>query len=99
MAEQTMARRRTILFFSEAVTLAHLSRPLALAATLDPTLYDVHFACAYRYESFFEQEPFTYWPVESISYDAFISSASGNKSAYCDAQIASYVAEEEALIR
>jgi long-chain acyl-CoA synthetase len=94
-----MNRRPKILFFSEAVTLAHVSRPLAFIETLDPSQYDLHFACAFRYESYFNYNRCTYWPLESISYDAFISSASGDKSAYDDEQLESYIAEEIALIR
>ncbi|WP_301100642.1 AarF/UbiB family protein [Propionivibrio sp.] len=94
-----MNRPPRILVFAEAVTLAHVSRPLAFIDTLDPTQYELHFACAFRYETYFNYERCTYWPIESISYDAFISSSSGNKSAYDDEQLASYLAEEDALIR
>jgi UDP:flavonoid glycosyltransferase YjiC (YdhE family) len=38
--------RKKILFVAEAVTLAHVGRPLALAQMLDRQRYDVHFACA-----------------------------------------------------
>lgn len=43
------ARRRRILFVAEAVTLAHVVRPFALAQSLDPSRYEVHFACDPRY--------------------------------------------------
>lgn len=46
------ARRRRILFVAEAVTLAHVVRPFALAQSLDPSRYEVHFACDPRYNSF-----------------------------------------------
>ncbi|MBK8651741.1 MAG: AMP-binding protein [Elusimicrobia bacterium] len=97
MPETIFAR---VLFFSEAVTLAHLVRPLALAEALAAAGCEVHFASAYRFETLFKDKPsLCYWPIESISYDAFISSVSGERSAYNDEQVASYIAEEEALIR
>jgi UDP:flavonoid glycosyltransferase YjiC (YdhE family) len=42
--------RIKILFFAEAVTLAHVGRPIALAQSLDPARFDVHVACADGYE-------------------------------------------------
>ncbi len=46
-----MTGKRRILFIGEAVSLAHVSRPLVLAQALDPRSYDIHFACDQRYES------------------------------------------------
>lgn len=40
------AARRRVLFVAEAVTLAHVARPAALAAALDPAHDEVLFACA-----------------------------------------------------
>lgn len=45
--------RERILFVSEAVTLAQVVRLLTLARALDPTRYEVHFACAS-----FDERPF-----------------------------------------
>jgi len=97
MSETTRPR---VLFFSEAVTLAHLVRPLVLAEALASAGYEVHFASAYRYEDHFKDKASVfYWPIESISYDAFLSSVSGERSAYSEDRLESYIADEEALIR
>ncbi len=98
-AMATVKARLRVLFFSEAVTLAHVVRPLALAAALDPGEYEVHFAAAYRYENYLHAAGFIYWPIESIGYEAFLNSVSGGKSAYDDEQLASYLGEEDQLIR
>ena len=47
----TPPRRRRILFVGEAVTLAHVARPFALARSLDAARYDVQFACDPRFMS------------------------------------------------
>ncbi len=51
------ARKPTILFVAEAVTLAHLARPAALATGLDPEAFNVVLACDPRYQSFLERLP------------------------------------------
>ena len=61
-----MSERRRILFVAEAVTLAHVVRPLVLAKALDPAHYEVHFACAEGYEAFLEDDRFTRWSIHSI---------------------------------
>jgi UDP:flavonoid glycosyltransferase YjiC (YdhE family) len=44
--------RIKLLFFAEAVTLAHVARPVALARCLDPDRYDIVMACDRRYAAF-----------------------------------------------
>ena len=58
--------RRRVLFVGEAVTLAHVSRPLTLAGFLDPARYDVHIACDDRFSKLFDALPYTLWPLHSI---------------------------------
>src|SRR3569833_1809409 len=49
MKEPMEAGKCRVLFVSEAVTLAHVARPLALAKALDRSRYDVALACDPRY--------------------------------------------------
>src|SRR5690606_21714330 len=44
------SRRPRILFVAEAVTLAHVARPMMLAQRLDPARYDVSLATDGRYD-------------------------------------------------
>ena len=44
-----MRSRRRILFLAEGATMAHFVRPLALAETLEPDRYEIHFYAPSRY--------------------------------------------------
>ncbi|MGD8630206.1 MAG: glycosyltransferase [Gammaproteobacteria bacterium] len=75
-----MIRRKRILFFAEAVTLAHVTRPLILARSLDPERYEVHFACASGYDFLFEDAGFTRWSIETIPAERFLNAlATGSR--------------------
>jgi UDP:flavonoid glycosyltransferase YjiC (YdhE family) len=65
-------RRRRILFFSEAVTLAHVARPMVLAQALDRSRYDVFFACDPRFLGLFGDLPFPVRPIRSMSSKCFL---------------------------
>lgn len=64
--------KRRILFFGEAVTLAHIVRPVVLAQALDPARYDVQVACHPRYNHLFGPLPFELRSIESISPQLFL---------------------------
>lgn len=53
-----------VLFFAEAVTLAHVARPYRLATALDPERYEVLFACAPHFQTLFPAWP---WHTEHLS--------------------------------
>lgn len=65
------ARRRRILFVAEAVTLAHVVRPFALAQSLDPSRYEVHFACDPRYNQLLGPLPFRHHAIHTIPSERF----------------------------
>lgn len=67
-----MNRRPRILFFAEAVTLAHVTRPLVLAKSLDPERYEIHFASAGGYDFLFDDTGFTRWSIETIPTERFL---------------------------
>ena len=60
-----------VLFFAEAVTLAHVTRPIVLAKALDTKRYDVQLACDPRYLSLFGELPFQIHPIYSMSFHSF----------------------------
>ena len=91
--------RRKILFIAEAVTLAHVGRALTLAATLDRSQYDIHFACAEGYEFCFKDNDFTRWRITSISSQQFLSALAEGKPVYDEATLAGYVAEDQRLLK
>lgn len=91
--------RKKILFIAEAVTLAHVGRPLALAASLDRERYAVHFACAEGYSAFFAGADLVHWPIRSISSQQFLQALADGKPVYDTATLASYVEQDLQLLR
>src|SRR4051794_26135167 len=76
------AGRMKVLFVAEAVTLAHVGRPITLAQGLDPALYDVHFACAPGYDFCFTDCAFTRWEINSIPSQQFLDALAQGKPVY-----------------
>jgi UDP:flavonoid glycosyltransferase YjiC (YdhE family) len=90
--------RKRILFVAEAVTLAHVARPLALAQGLDPQRYEVHFACASGYEFCFSDSRLQHWPLHSISSRQFLHALAHGKPVYEETTLAHYVADDLQLL-
>ncbi|HEY1150307.1 MAG TPA: glycosyltransferase [Pseudoduganella sp.] len=90
--------RKKILFVAEAVTLAHVGRALTLAATLDRSEYEIHFACADGYDFCFKGTDFTRWPIHSISSAQFLAALAEGKPVYDEATLAGYVEEDRRLL-
>ncbi|ELX13494.1 putative UDP-glucuronosyl/UDP-glucosyltransferase [Janthinobacterium sp. HH01] len=91
--------RKKILFVAEAVTLAHVGRPLALAHMLSPQQYDVHFACAPGYDSFFHGSRVNSWTVSSISSERFLAALAAGKPVYDSATLRRYVEDDLRLLQ
>ena len=91
--------RKKILFVAEAVTLAHVGRPLALAATLDRARYDVHVACAPGYEMFFKGSDVRGWGITSISSARFLAALAAGKPVYDAATLRGYVEDDLRLLK
>ena len=66
------AARPRILFVGEGVTLAHVVRPLQVAASLDPETYEVFFACDPRYRELVAGKGLRYIPVATIPSAVFL---------------------------
>jgi UDP:flavonoid glycosyltransferase YjiC (YdhE family) len=99
MSGATHQGRRRVLFVGEAVTLAHVSRPLTLAGFLDPAQYDVHIACDDRFSKLFDALPYTRWPLHSIPSQAFLHALAKGRPVYNAATLRGYVQDDLALIK
>lgn len=90
--------RKRILFVAEAVSLAHVGRPLALAAALDPERYDIHFACAPAYAGLMRDTPFAHRSIHSIPPARFLDALARGSPLYDEATLAGYLAEDLRLL-
>lgn len=91
--------RKKILFVAEAVTLAHVGRPLALAQMLDPRRFDVHFACADGYDFCFKDSGFARWRIDSIPSAQFLRALAQGKPVYSEATLSRYVDDDLRLLK
>lgn len=90
-----MKRGRTrVLMFAEAVTLAHLARPLALARALDPDKYEVVLACDSRYRKFYEGGAWDFVDLHSIAPEQFMDALARGAPVYDERCLASYIDED-----
>lgn len=94
-----MNNKRRILFFGEAVSLAHVARPLVLADALSNQGYEVFFACDSVYKKFVDQyQKLKYIPIKSISPEKFMDSLYYGKSIYSKNTLERYIAEDIKVI-
>jgi len=91
--------RKKILFVAEAVTLAHVGRPLSLARTLDRQRYDVHFACAPGYDLFIKDSELTSWTLNSVSSQRFLAALAAGKPVYDVSTLEQYVLDDMRLLQ
>jgi UDP:flavonoid glycosyltransferase YjiC (YdhE family) len=93
------ATKRRVLFFAEAVTLAHVARANVLARSLDPDRFDVHAAWDPRYNRLLGPLPFTFHPISSMSTEDFLRRLSRGEPMHDAKTLRGYVREELATIR
>jgi UDP:flavonoid glycosyltransferase YjiC (YdhE family) len=91
--------RRRVLFVAEAVTLAHVSRPLVLARGLDRARDEVVLASAPRYRELWRDLPFPVRPIESITGAQFLDALARGRPLYSADTLRRYVEEDLAVIR
>lgn len=89
---------KRILFFAEAVTLAHVARPIALAKGLDTARHEVVIACDSRYQRFLESESWRTLPLHSIGSRQFLRALANGSPVYDAATLRGYVREDLKLI-
>ncbi len=91
-------RRHKVLIFAEAVTLAHVARPVALARSLDPSRYENELACAPRKADFAAGPGWRLVALNSIPSAQFAQALAQGKPLYDLATLDAYVTEDLALI-
>jgi len=91
---------RGVLFVSEAVTLAHVARPLVLAQALDPASFELHFACADHSRSWLAgAEHIRHWSLKSLSPERFMAALAAGRPIYDQNTLERYVEEDLGLLR
>jgi UDP:flavonoid glycosyltransferase YjiC (YdhE family) len=89
-----MDKRMRILFVAEAVTLAHVARPLVLAQALPPETYEVHFACPTREVRWLKGLPLKHWPLNCISSARFLGALAHGAPPYDLSVLHGYVEQD-----
>lgn len=92
------ASSRRVLFVAEAVTLAHVTRPLVLARSLDAAQHEIHFACAPGYEKFLVEDTFKQWPLWSIPPSQFLEALARGRPLYDQATLERYIEADLELL-
>ncbi len=86
--------RKRVLFFAEAVTLAHVARAFVLAELLDAAEYDVKIACHPRFQFLFKGSRIGQYSIDSISTAAFANALNKGSPVY-DFQTLSRYAKDD----
>lgn len=89
-----MTGRHRVLFVAEAVTLAHVARPIALASRLNADEFESVIACAPRYRDFFPRAGPSIRDVNSISGAKFLERLAEGRPVYDLSTLRGYVADD-----
>lgn len=83
---------------SEAISLAHVGRPLALASVLDQHQYEIHFAVGNDFSEFLSGYPFIRHTITTLSHATFQERIRRGESLWDKELLALQVKEDLALI-
>jgi UDP:flavonoid glycosyltransferase YjiC (YdhE family) len=90
---------KRVLFFAEAVTLAHVARPAVLATGLDATRYEAHLAHCHRYAGLLPATPrWVDHELTTIPSARFAEALRRGEPIYSEEVLRSYIEEDLALI-
>jgi UDP:flavonoid glycosyltransferase YjiC (YdhE family) len=92
-------RRLRVLFFADAVTLAHVARAAVLARTLDPAEFDVHLAWDPRYDTLLGPLPFQRHTVWSLPTGEFLRRVASGRPLHDVRMLRRYVRDDLDVIR
>ncbi len=98
MAQVESTSGKRILFIGEAVTLAHVVRPVVLASALEPGRYAITLACDSRYHRLFPELPFPMRAIRTIPVAQFLEALAKGDPVYDTDTLRAYVKEDLALI-
>lgn len=93
-----MSKKRKILFISESVTLAHISRPYLLAMGLDREKYEITLAWNRNYASLFPPFPFKNRIIETISTPDFLKRINKGITLYNRKTLEKYIQDDLRLL-
>ncbi len=96
--QQLKTHKTRILFFAEAVTLAHVARPAVLASILDKLGYDISFAVDPRYKNLFPELASFHHDLWSLSSEQFLTALARGKRLYSSKVLERYVDDDLKLI-
>jgi len=88
-----------VLFFAEAVTLAHVARPVALASRLLDAGHDCVVACAADQAGHAEVQGLTTVPLYSLAPRQFLAALQAGRPAYDESTLSRYVEEDRRLMQ
>jgi UDP:flavonoid glycosyltransferase YjiC (YdhE family) len=87
-------RRPRILFLAEAVTLAHMARPIALAQALDPAHHEVVLAADPRYGALLPENARPSRAIRTIPSERFLDALARGRPLYDTETLRAYVRED-----
>lgn len=88
-----------VLFISENITLAQVTRLKVLASSLSSSDYEIHFACDGFDDTIFVDCSFKKWNIKSVDKEYVIKSLKRGQRLYTESIIDKYVAEELSLFK
>ncbi|ORB86255.1 glycosyl transferase family 1 [Mycobacterium kansasii] len=91
-------RRPRVLFIGEAATLSHIVRPFVLASSLDPSRYEVHFACDPRFNKLLGPMPFQHHPIYTIPSERLLAKIAQGRLFYTTRTLRRYVEEDAKVL-
>jgi UDP:flavonoid glycosyltransferase YjiC (YdhE family) len=97
VGREEFPRRKRLLFVAEAVTLAHVARPLALCAGLARN-WEIILACDARARGLLNGFAGRWMPVTSISSERFLAALARGAPLYDEDVLERYVREDLALL-
>lgn len=97
-APEPVARRQRILFVGEAATLAHVVRPFVLARSLDPSRYEVHFACDPRFNKLLGPLPFPHHPIHIVPSEEVLLKIAQGRLFYNTRTLRKYIAADRKIL-
>ena len=83
---------------AEAVTLAHIGRPAALAAGLDPRRFEVHFAASPRFDALLGPLPHERHDLDTVPSAQFLTALDRGAPVYSADDLRGYVRQDRALL-
>lgn len=87
-----------LLFIGESVSLAHVSRPYALASSLDQSLFDIHFAADDSFRGLCDTSQFPWHLITSMKPQEFLTRLKRGHLLYNKQTLAKYISNEMDLL-